>query len=55
MHGFGEKGHGGDDGSLRSGLSGDTLTGEKKGRRGGELARRLLGRKGGEGAGDITK
>ena len=44
MHGFGEKGSGGDDASLKSGLSGKTLTGE----RGGSLVKRLFRRKGSE-------
>lgn len=48
MHGFGAKGSGDDDASLRSGLSGRTLGGEKGGERRGSLVKRLFGRKGGE-------
>lgn len=47
MHGFGDKGSG-DDASLRSGLSGETLTGEKGGGRRASLVKRLFHRKGGE-------
>ncbi len=51
MHGFGRKGSDGDaDGeSVKSGLSGETLMGGKKG---GSLVRRLFRRKGREGKGD---
>lgn len=48
MHGFGERERG-DDASLRSGLSGETLTAEK---RGGSLVKRLFRRKDG---GDTEK
>lgn len=52
MHGFGEKANGDDDASLGSGMSGDTLMGEKRERWGGEFVKRLLRRKGGEGGGN---
>lgn len=45
-HGFGERAGGRDDASLRSGLSGDTLTAEKSGERRGSLVKRLFHRKG---------
>lgn len=52
MHGFGEKrADGDDDVSLKSGLSGETLRGEKKGRREGGMVKRLFRRKGGEDGG----
>lgn len=47
-YGFGEKAEGSDDASLKSGLSGDTLSAEKNGGRRGSLVKRLFHRKGSE-------
>ena len=47
-YGFGDKPDGSDDASLTSGLSGETLNGEKTGERRGSLMKRLFHRKGSE-------
>lgn len=49
-HGFGQKGSDDDDdaSSLKSGLSGETLTGEKRGAWRGSWVKRVFRRKGGE-------
>ena len=55
-YGFGDRvGGGGDDASLKSGWSGETLGAEKSGARKGSLVKRLFRRKGFEGKGGEEK